>query len=311
MTIPETAERILREGVLCYLAAPSSAGPHTTPVVFAMENDRVWGTTGRGTTKAKLWRKDPTAGGLIRLGERSLVFRGRVHLYDMLDPSTWLASVLRGVELTLASARFTAKNARFFAGYARDAAGVPLSWTPPARVVFSVDVSSGAVLEGSVVRERWGSWPGAAEGLNAYRQAKAGLQIEALPDGVRDLVASPREAVLAVGHPEGPVVLPASSSPGKGSVFARLPRSLLDLSGARSSAPAGVVVDRASAWRAAKMRGVLLRGPSSVYVPATLGTGRSTLAADVGELGDQDAVVRVRPRTAVWWSGWSSGTVTA
>ncbi|MGH2685587.1 MAG: hypothetical protein ACRDJP_08995, partial [Actinomycetota bacterium] len=180
--IPEAAERILRDGVLCYLAAPSPAGPHTTPVVFALENGRVYGTTGRRTTKAKLWRREASAGGLVRGGDRTLVFRGPVTLYDALDPSTWLASMLRSVELTLASARFTAKNARFFAGYARDAARVPLSWTPPARVMFSVDVASGAILEGRAVVERWGEWGDGTTALKSFRRDRGGIEAQGLPE---------------------------------------------------------------------------------------------------------------------------------
>jgi hypothetical protein len=311
-TIPDAGKRILRDGVLCYLAAPSPAGPHTTPVVFAVENGRVWGTTGRGTTKAKLWRREPTAGGMVRSGGRTLVFRGPVTLYDALDPSTWMSSMLRGVELTLASAKFTAKNARFFAGYARDVARVPLSWTPPARVVFSVDVASGVILEGASLVERWGSWGSDVGGQKTFRRAASGFQGEELPEEVRELLATPREAVVALPHPEGPVVVPGRASTAEGSMFARLPGSLVELAGTRPPSPAAVVMDHASAWRAAKMRGLMLRGPASTFVPGSLTAGRSSLEAAVGEeLDDTDAVVRVRPRTAVWWSGWASGTVTA
>ncbi|MGH2685908.1 MAG: hypothetical protein ACRDJP_10635, partial [Actinomycetota bacterium] len=130
-----------------------------------------------------------------------------------------------------------------------------------------------------------------------------------LPEDVRGLLDEPTDAVAALSDAAGPVVLPARASSFEGVVYARLATSLLDLAAPRPSTPAAVVLDHASAWRAAKMRGLMLRGPSSVFVPATLTSGRTSLEAAVPDLGGSDAVVRVRPRTAVWWSGWASGTV--
>jgi hypothetical protein len=308
-SLPRAARDILNEGTLCYLAAPSPAGPHVTPVVFVLDGGRVWGTTGRGTTKAKLWRREPVAGGLVRHEERLLAFRGPVTLYDALDPSTWGASLRRGPRVASASARFSLKNARFFAGYARDATHVPLSWTPPARVIFSIDISSGALLAGSEVEDRWGRWADAVEGMKAYRSAAPGLSSEQLPEAVRDLLSEPGQGVLGLDAELGPVVLPAAWSGSGGTLHARVPSSALALAGMKREALASLVVDRASAWRAARMRGVLLRGPSSVYVADDIKTGRGELETQAGPLSSDAAVIRIRPRSAVWWSGWTSGTV--
>jgi hypothetical protein len=291
--LPDAAAEVLERGVLCYLATPSPSGPHTTPVVFALQGGRIWGTTGRRTTKAKLWRGEPLAGGLVRAGERALTFRGTVKMYDLLDPSTWAASVLRSRQLTMAAARFTAKNARFFAGYARDASQLPLSWTPPARVLFSVDVTCGAVLEGHHIVERWGSWGSALRGGSGRRATTPVIETSDLPEEVRELTAAPDEVVVGVPHAGGPVVLPGSATETRGGFAARVPIHLLELAEAGPSDGATLVLDRASAWRASKMRGLMLRGPASVKV------------------GDADAVVRIRPRSAVWWVGWSTGTVRA
>ncbi len=291
--LPDAALAVLEHGVLCYLASPSPSGPHTTPVVFALQNGRIWGTTGRRTTKAKLWRHEPLAGGLVRAGERALSFRGVVKMYDLLDPSTWVASVLRSRQLTLAAARFTAKNARFFAGYARDASQVPLSWTPPARILFSVDVTSGAVLEADDVVERWGSWGSSVTAGTGRRATSPSLDVSRLPDDVRDLTGSPDEVVVGLPHADGPVVLLARASTMKGGFEARVPLQLLELAEARPSDGATLLLDRASAWRASKMRGLMLRGKAAVSVEGT------------------DGLVRIRPRSAVWWVGWSTGTVKA
>ena len=308
-SLPPAAEKILDEGTLCYLAAPSAAGPHLTPVVFVADGGRVWGTTGRSTTKAKLWRPEPVAGGLIGHEGSWLSFRGEVTLYDALDPSTWPASFLRGPRVASASVRFTMKNARFFAGYARDATHVPFAWTPPARVVFSVEISSGALIERDQVAKRWGGWGDAIEGAKSFRRAAPGLALRAVPKDVRDLVEQSGGSTVAVSSLEGPVVLPATWSGEDGTVFASLPSELLSLAGPRVAGNATMVVDQASSWRAAKMRGVMLRGPSSAYVYEQLKSGRSELQARVPALDPGSAVIRIRPRSAVWWSGWASGTV--
>ena len=308
-SLPGEARRILNEGTLCYLGAPSPAGPHVTPVVFVLDGGRVWGTTGRGTTKAKLWRRQPVAGGLVGFEDRWLAFRGPVTLYDALDPGTWPASLLRGPRVASASVRFAMKNARFFAGYARDVTRVPLAWTPPGRVVFSIDLSSGAVLTQDDVLESWGRWDGGVTGPKAYRRASPGLTGDRLPEELRPLLSEPGDGVVGLPSPPGPVILPSRWSGSGGTFFARVPARLLELAGNGKEGNASLVVDRSSAWRAAKMRGVLLRGAASFYLPRELQRGLAELRREVGELAEDDGVIRIRPRTAVWWSGWASGTV--
>ncbi len=308
-SLSRAARTILNEGTLCYLAAPSTVGPHVTPVVFVLDGGRIWGTTGRGTTKVKLWRREPVAGGLVGHAGRWLAFRGPVTLYDALDPSTWSASLRRGPRVASASARFSLKNARFFAGYARDVTRVPLAWTPPARVIFSIDVSAGAVLHDDQVLEQWGSWASEATGHRGFRPAEAGLPTESLPDDARDLLREPGEGTIGLGSHLGPVVLPARWRESKGAFYARMPGSLLSMAGVQRETHASLVVDRASTWRAANMRGVLLRGPASVYLTDEITSGRGRLEQQVGDLEPGHDVVRIRPSSAVWWRGWTSGTV--
>lgn len=308
--VSEAARVILDRGVLCHLGAPSRSGPHLTPVVFAVEGDRVWGTTGRGTTKARRWRRDGRAAGLVRAGDGWVSFRGPVTLYDLLDPSTWADSIRRIREVTAASARFTMKNARFFAGYARDAARVPLAWTPPARVLFSVDLEAGVVAEGDRVMERWGRWGRRIEGVPAYRAVRDPAPNGDLPDGVRALLTDHGEGTLAVEGRHGPVVLPARWTRSEGTFLVLVPRRILALAAAPPRAPAALVVEHASRWRAARMRGLLVRDQAAVFLPDDLTSGRRSLEAAMGGTGVPDpAVVRLRAGSVVWWEGWASGTV--
>jgi nitroimidazol reductase NimA-like FMN-containing flavoprotein (pyridoxamine 5'-phosphate oxidase superfamily) len=311
-TVPVAARRTLGDGVLCYLAAPSPAGPHVTPVVYVLDGDRLWGTTGRGTTKSALWRAEPAAAGVVAVEARAVIFRGRVTLYDALDPATWPASLLRSPHVARASVRFTMKNARFFAGYARDAASLPLAWTPPARVVFSVDLDAGAILQNGRLIERWGVWSRGVKTRAAFRRSTGGLPPGRLPQELRDLAARSGSGTLGVEGRRGPAVFPCRWVRSGGIFYAVLSRRMLALAGTEGDSVGSVVVDRAPSWRAARMTGLLFRGDAAVFVPSTLRSGSTSLAeviADAGPLPEDPAVVRIRPRSAVWWAGWSSGTV--
>lgn len=54
------------------------------------------------------------------------------------------------------------------------------------------------------------------------------------------------------------------------------------------------------------MKGVMLRGPADLVDEPG---GHDELDEQLGDLPGEPAVVRIRPRSAVWWSGWASGTV--
>lgn len=313
--IPAAARDILGAGTLCYLAARTEVAPHVTPVVFVLDGGRLWATTARRTVKARAWKRDRTAAGLVRLDDRAVTFRGRVTLHDVLDPRSWPASILRGPALVRASTRFTVKNARFFAGYARDARRVPLSWTPPGRVVVSVDLEAGAVLDVThgKVGERWGTWGDGVEGRATFRRTSRSRPPEAeVPSGLRQTLGLAGPGALGVEGAVGPVVLPVRWARSEGSHYAVLPRPFLALAEVGEDVPAALVLDRASAWRAARMRGILLRGDAQVYLPDRVRAGREALLAHAertGPLPPEPAVLRLRTRTAVWWEGWASGTV--
>ncbi|MGH2681905.1 MAG: pyridoxamine 5'-phosphate oxidase family protein [Actinomycetota bacterium] len=313
--MPGSAEEILGQGNLCYLAVRRPLGPHVTPVVFAFHAGRLWGTTARRTVKVRMWRRDPRAAGLVRWGGLALSFRGSVTTYDALDPGTWAATVRRAPSVAGAWLRFTLKNAPFFAGYALDARRIPLSWTPPGRVLFSVDIEDGAVLDPAAgeVLERWGRWGARARSGEAFRPTRGRIPERGLPAEVREAVGEAGDGVLALDGSGGLAVLPArwTRASGEGAYYAILARRLLALAGSWEGRGA-LVVDRASRWRAADMKGLLVRGPADGYVLTRIGSGRDSLmrrAERAGPLPEEPAVVRIRPDVVVWWRGWASGTV--
>jgi hypothetical protein len=249
---------------------------------------------------------------VVGVGGRSVSFRGRVTLYDALDPDTWPASLRRGPQVARASARFMVKNARFFAGYARDVGSLPLAWSPPARVVFSVDLEAAAILDEGRPTERWGSWSLGVDALGSFRRLTGGLPPARLPEDLKALAGRSGEGILGIGGRLGPVVFPCRWARSGGVFYAVMSRAVLELAASSRHTIGSLVVDRASSWRAARMKGVLFRGPASPFVPRAVRSGSAALADVIARAGDpaeDPAVVRIIPRTAVWWRGWSSGTV--
>ena len=307
--IPEEARRVLTEGVLCYAAAP---GPHVTPMVFALEGDRLWATTARRSGKARRWRERPDGAGLVRAGDRAVSFRGRVDLYDLLDPSSWARSVARSPLLTRAALRFSRKNARFFAGYARDAYRVPLGWTPPGRVFLSLAMASGALLDLSrgVVLETWGPIERGLSGARSFRRGAASRAPDAdAPEDVREALGSEGEAALALGPGPGTVLPVRWRRPEEeGAYYATLPSAFLELADASDGASAALVLDHASRWRASRMLGIQVRGTARVFLPERLRSGRVSLLERSGA-GEGEAVIRLRPDRVVWWRGWTTGSL--
>jgi hypothetical protein len=242
-------------------------------------------------------------------------FRGSVTTYDALDPGTWRSSLRNAPAVAGAWVRFTLKNAPFFAGYALDARRVPLSWTPPGRVLFSVEIEDGAILDpaaGQIV-ERWGRWGGRVTSRDVFQPSRGRISDRRVPAEVREAVGADGDGVLAVAGSGGVVVLPArwARVAGDGAYYASMARRILALAGPGAQR-AGLVVDRASRWRAADMRGLLIRGRADGYVLARVRSGRDSLLRRVraaSPLPEEPAVVRVRADAISWWQGWSSGTV--
>jgi hypothetical protein len=315
--VPAAALDVLGEGRLCYLSARTGHGPHVTPVVFVLEEGAVWATTARGTAKARAWKNDPTAAGLVRRGDRAVSFRGRVTMYDLLDPTTWGPGLRHRRQLVKASARFTMKNARYFAGYARDVRRLPLAWMPPARIIVSIDLDAGVVLnvEAGTVEERWGGLGSAARGRTTFRPSPTGkLPERGVYRDLRRALGRAGRGALGMFGSAGPIVLPVawSRAGSEGAYYAVLPRPFLLLAGATPAPKAALVMDLPSAWRAATMRGILLQGEAEVFLPRNVRSGREDLLVRARRAGPppaDPAVVRLRPERAVWWKGWSSDTV--
>lgn len=285
LPLPPGAEAVLRTGTFCVVAARAGRRIHLTPVVFVHDGGRLWLTTSRSSIKARAWREDGRTAGLVGSRGRAVAFRGRVELFDLLDPSTWGESARRSPVITRAAARFTLKNARFFAGYARDAHRVPLSWTPPARVFASIELEAAALLDadaGTVLDAR-GEWPGRPPSDTASPAAPGRDLMAGLPDDVAEAVDRQGRGVVALGR----TVLPAGWTARPRGFDLEMAPAHLELAGPDPSGPASVTAQRPSAWRAREMRGFMAQGFAA----------------------ERARGLRLVPERLVWWSGWTTGTV--
>lgn len=313
--LPQQFEAVLERGAFCSVAAETKHGPHLTPLVFAWSDGRLWLTTSRGSVKARAWRSNPRVAGLVRAEDRAVTFTGRAAAYDALDPSTWIRTAVRMPAVTAASARFTGKNARFFAGYAVDARRVPLAWTPPGRVFVEIRMERAALLDDDGVRALWGEWDSSLPTTEAFRARRGGSDaFAAVPPAVRDGLGGGGPAALGIGGSRGTVVLPAWWAEDGPDLYAALPRGALAIAGVSDApCPVALAVDRASWWRAREMIGAMAQGVGQAFLPDRLRTGGRSAEEKVRRTGadpEGAALVRIRPGRLVWWRGWSSGSVT-
>ena len=302
-------QQVLDEGRFCAVATSTPRGPHCTPLVFAYSGGRIWLTTSRGSVKARAWKAAPEVAGLIRHGGLAVTFTGSVRTYDALDRNTWGAAVAGATSIARATARFSKKNARFFAGYTMDARQVPLAWTPPGRVFVGIDLERAALLDDDGVQEGRGRWGGEVSSHTSFRRSTSGIApLELVPPDIRAELGTSGEGSLAVAGPRGPVVLPVRWLIDGASLYAALPAETLALADAGPDAPAALTVDRAAAWRAREMAGAMIQGTASLFLLDELGSGaKSARSVARSVRPSPGALVRIAPTRLVWWKGWSSG----
>jgi Pyridoxamine 5'-phosphate oxidase len=301
---------VLEQGRYCAVATSTPHGPHCTPLVFASSGGRLWLTTSRRSAKTRAWKTDPSVGGLVRHGDLAVTFTGSVRLYDALDRATWSDAIAGATSIARATAAFSAKNARFFAGYAIDAKQVPFAWTPPGRVLVGIDLERVALLDDEGVQEGRGRWRGETISQGTFRRTTKGEDpFGPLPKDVRQRVGTEGDAALTIVGDRGPVVLPVRWRLDERSIYAAVPAETLALADAGPEAPAALMIDRASTWRAREMVGAMVQGTAGLFVTDGLGSGAKALAGIAADIDpNADALARLAPARLVWWRGWSSGS---
>lgn len=301
---------VLEQGRFCAIATSTPHGPHCTPLVFALSGGRLWVTTSRRSAKTRAWKTDPTVGGLVRHEDLTVTFIGSAKLYDALDRGTWGDAIAGATSIARATAAFGAKNARFFAGYAVDAKQVPFAWTPPGRVLVGIDLERVALIDDEGVQEGRGKWRGETASHATFRRStKEGDPLALLPADVRRRLGTKGEGALTIVGDRGPVVLPARWRAEAHALYAALPAETLALADAGPDAPAALMIDRATEWRAREMVGAMIQGTAGLFAVDELGSGAKTAAGLAGSIDpNAESLVRLSPARLVWWEGWSSGS---
>lgn len=303
-------QSVLEQGQFCHVATVAPSGPHCTPLVFAYSGGRLWLTTSRRSVKTRSWKEDPSAAGLVSHGELAVSFTGQAKLYDALDRNTWGDAVAGATSIARATAAFSKKNARFFAGYAFDAKQVPFAWTPPGRVFVGIELERAALVDDDGVQEGRGRWGGRSTSHESFRRSTKGQDpLAALPREARQPVGSDGTGAMTLVGERGPVVVPARWRADEHALYAAVPGETLALAATGPDAPAALTVDEAAAWRARDMVGAMMQGTASIYVLDALGNGAKTARTLATEIDpDAGALIRLVPSRLVWWRGWSSGS---
>jgi Pyridoxamine 5'-phosphate oxidase len=286
--IPQDACRILGAARTVHVAVHAARGPHVTPQAYLWTGDSLWLVTSRTSLKARVLRRRPQVGLLVRDGDESVILRGTAHV---LWPTNIGSAVQAGLALPvvpLAGAAYAARNAPLLAGYASEllGRGAPV---PYDRIFIRVQIDRGAVVCGDATVERWGDWSipvGSAESPLA-------VAVGALPDGIPQeilaMIARARDAVLTCSTTSGLLPLPATWDGGtRLATVGTGPPSLLH---STADGPACLTVDRSTGVRMSRFSGLLLRG--AVTPPVAGSRAPASLHVD----------------RASWWQGFVTGTV--
>ena len=274
---------VFDDGDLTYLAVRSPRGPHVTPLAFHRQAGRLWLVAARDSLKVRAIGQDPMVGGLVRSGQRAVMWSGRARL---VDPLTGRGLGTHLLELPLAVTGYLVRNFREAAGVVWDR---PVPTLPITRLLVCVDVDRVALFQGWSVAAAWGPWsqldrlrrdappPGPPTPLWGAPPALRGLLLEA-----------DRPAVLGWQTASGPMAIPAVWHQDESAALAS-PAAMV-LAGANPRGPGCLTVGRGERHGDAR-QGLLLRGSGSAH------------------MGPAGAGVVLRVRTITYWGGTRTRTI--
>jgi hypothetical protein len=254
--------------------------PLVNPAVFSFARGSLWMTTSRYAAKTIVARRDPRAAFLVDGGNRAVLLRGALEVFDPLDLSNDVRALLDGPSYFLGMAGYALRNAPFFAGYALDLTRLPREWMPYNRVVLRLRLSDADMVEGA-----------------PFPPAQA-ARVPSVPAEV-----SKRLAGVARGYAcwiEGgmPVIRPAFWEVERGRV------TVAPTSGRPRSGSAGaLVVESHHRFRPSQMVGACVRG---TFESSTDGAG---VAERYGIAEDEvPAVIDLKPERVTSWRGFNTTT---
>ena len=147
--LTKQASAILGKTSIGMLALRSGRLPLVNPAVFSFAAGSLWMTTSRYAAKTIIARRDPRAAFLVDGGERSVLLRGALEIFDPLNLSSDVRAVLDGFSYFRGLSGYALRNAPFFAGYVLDLARLPREWMPYNRVVLRLRLGDADIVEGA------------------------------------------------------------------------------------------------------------------------------------------------------------------
>jgi hypothetical protein len=235
---------VLHRGRQLYVAVTTQAGPHVTPELYAVGDDRLWFWTAHDTLKAKVLGDGEVAGVLVRVGDRVVLASGPTQRIDLRSPGSVPSALGDLARAGRATVDFGLRNAADLGAFASDFVKGRLGRSvPPRRVLIALAPERVALLDAGRVLESWGAW-----------EAVAAVGTWAL--------AGDEGAVVAWHSAAGPLALPARAQADGRTAW--LPSAVVALAGPPVDDGAAIVVDRYVAPGPAAKEGLLVRGRATL-----------------------------------------------
>jgi len=280
MKLTREASAILGRTSIGMLALRSGRLPLVNPAVFSFAGGSLWMTTSRYAAKTIIAKRDPRAAFLVDGGERAVLLRGGLEVFDPLKVSNDIRAVLEGPSFFLGMAGYALRNAPFVAGYALDLARLPREWMPYNRVVLRMRLGDADIVKGA-----------------PFPSAQA-ARVPAVPAEVSRRLAGVSRGYACWIEGGLPVVRPAFWEVDHGQV------SVAPTSGRpRSGAPGALVVESHHRFRPSRMVGACVRGSFAAS------NDGAAIAERYGiEVAEVPPVMDLRPERVTSWRGFSITT---
>jgi hypothetical protein len=274
------ARSILGRAPIGMLALRAGRLPLVNPAAFHFASGSLWMTTSRYAAKILSAKRDPRAAFLVDGGERALLLRGALEVFDPLSISNEVRALLDGPGLYLGMAGYALKNAPFFAGYLFDLTRIPREWMPYNRVVLRLRPSDVELVD---------VWP--------FPAAQA-ARVPAVPAEVSRRLAGVGRGYACWIEAGMPVIRPALWEVEHGEV------TLAPTSGRlRSGSVGALVVESHHRFRPSLMVGACMRGTFGATVDASAIGER--YAIDPSEV---PPAVELLPERVTSWRGFAIAT---
>jgi len=280
MELTKEASAILGRASIGMLALRSGRLPLVNPAVYSFASGSLWMTTSRYAAKTIIAKRDPRAAFLVDGGDKAVLLRGALEVFDPLSLSNDVRAVLEGPGYFLGMAGYALRNAPFFAGYVLDLAKLPREWMPYNRVVLRLKLSDADLVEGA-----------------PFPPAQA-ARVPAVPAEVSRRLAGVSRGYACWIEGGLPVLRPAFWEVDHGEV------TVAPTSGRpRSGAPGALVVESHHRFRPSMMVGACVRGTFAHSNESAAIAERYAI-----ESSEVPPVIDLKPERVTSWRGFAITT---